>query len=234
MLQPLQHRVALLGQVGIAVNGLPFYGPNEGPFPDPFGDPVFNGIMDECAGHTGGNADYHFHTLIESCLTDGDVDTTAPSGIIGFSFDGFPIYGPRGCLDEDCSEVVEFNSSYQNSSIQADTIGCTNSSVCDQSACDDGECVTCGELMYEGEVVTACADMDYAWDVNAYVAMDGDTFLDECNGRTQPDGSYAYHVTATFPYILGCYRGTVRDNGGGGPGDGGGPPGGGPPGGGVR
>ena len=39
------------------------------------------------------------------------------------------------------------------------------------------------------------------------------TDLDECNGHTTatpdfPDGIYHYHVTATFPYISGCYRGT--------------------------
>jgi hypothetical protein len=52
--------------------------------------------------------------------------------------------------------------------------------------------------------------------------------LDECNGRFGPDGTYRYHATATFPYILGCYRGTANGAGGGGepvdPGGGGQPP----------
>ena len=61
--------IPLLGTVGIAVNGLPFYGPNEGEFPDPYGDPVYNGIMDFCSGHTGGNSDYHFHALLVECFT---------------------------------------------------------------------------------------------------------------------------------------------------------------------
>lgn len=58
--------------------------------------------------------------------------------------------------------------------------------------------------------------------------------LDECNGHRGADGAYHYHLTATFPYVMGCYRGQVArenfDGGGRGPGMGpGGPPGGRPP-----
>ena len=44
--------IPFLGTDGIANNGLPIFGPNEGPHPDPYGDPVYNGIMDYCMGHT--------------------------------------------------------------------------------------------------------------------------------------------------------------------------------------
>jgi hypothetical protein len=54
--------------------------------------------------------------------------------------------------------------------------------------------------------------------------------LDECNGHRGADGLYHYHLTATFPYVMGCYRGQVArenfDGGGRGPGLG---PGGRPP-----
>jgi hypothetical protein len=40
--------IPLLGSIGIAVNGLPIYGPKEGMFPDPDGDPVYNQIVDFC------------------------------------------------------------------------------------------------------------------------------------------------------------------------------------------
>ncbi len=34
--------------------------------------------------------------------------------------------------------------------------------------------------------------------------------LDACNGRTEPNGTYAYHLTPTqFPYIIGCLAGTA-------------------------
>jgi hypothetical protein len=32
--------------------------------------------------------------------------------------------------------------------------------------------------------------------------------MDECNGRIQPDGTYGYHATLTFPYMVGCLKGT--------------------------
>lgn len=38
-----------------------------------------------------------------------------------------------------------------------------------------------------------------------YVAGSGD--LDECNGMIQ-DGGYGYVVTATYPHVMGCFRGT--------------------------
>jgi hypothetical protein len=38
--------------------------------------------------------------------------------------------------------------------------------------------------------------------------------LDECNGRIQPDGTYGYHATLTFPYIVGCLKGTPKTQSG--------------------
>ncbi|MEC9073185.1 MAG: YHYH protein, partial [Myxococcota bacterium] len=235
-------------------SGAPIYGANEGPFPDPYGDPVGNGIMDWCGGHTGGNADYHYHTMYESMLTDQDgdgeptcmdADETTVEGegispILGYSLDGFAIYGARDCLDADCSEVVEFLSGWENTGYLAGSLGCETTTECgNPSGCDNPqtaanfECYSCTLGVIDGEVTRACMPTTYSWDNHTYVAKDGDQWLDECNGRVGPDGTYRYHVTSTFPYTLGCYRGTAEgavESGGGGPG-GGGPPGGGPPGG---
>ena len=44
----------LFGPSGVAINGIPIFGPNEGPVPPPgFGDPVYNSIMDACMGAHG-------------------------------------------------------------------------------------------------------------------------------------------------------------------------------------
>jgi len=44
---------------------------------------------------------------------------------------------------------------------------------------------------------------------NAYTYQTGGaTTLDECNGRTDENGDYRYYITKTFPYIIGCYKGT--------------------------
>jgi hypothetical protein len=62
---------------------------------------------------------------------------------------------------------------------------------------------------------------EYAWDNVEYVAGQGAEYLDQCNGRIQPDGSYGYHLTSSFPYIIGCFTGEVALPTGGGAG---GPP----------
>ncbi len=103
--------IPLLGAIGIAVNGLPIYGPNEGAMPDPYGDPVYNDIVDFCDGHTGPTGDYHYHALLVDCLTQGAVDGE-PSPVIAYGFDGFPVYGPQGCADSGCAEVVTYRSGW--------------------------------------------------------------------------------------------------------------------------
>ncbi|MFK7891883.1 MAG: YHYH protein [Granulosicoccus sp.] len=45
------------------------------------------------------------------------------------------------------------------------------------------------------------------WSAHAYSAGSGD--LDQCNGRTDESGNYAYYTTDDFPYIMGCFRGDV-------------------------
>jgi hypothetical protein len=157
--------IPLLGSAGFAINGLVFYGPNEGPVPvaEQFGDPIFNSIMDACMGHTA--LEYHYHAMVQSCLSA--VKEGEPSPILGFAFDGFPIRGPWGCLDRDCTRVVKFKSSWER-------------------------------------VREPHTD---SWDAYEYVKKEGAEYLDQCNGRTGSDGSYNYHITETWPYIIGCYSG---------------------------
>ncbi len=104
--------IPFLGTIGAAVNGIALYGPNEGPVPavERFGDPIFNAIMDECMGHTADQ--YHYHALNQPCLTDG-VKEGAPSPVLGYALDGFPIRGPLGCADNECGEVIRYESSWE-------------------------------------------------------------------------------------------------------------------------
>lgn len=53
------------------------------------------------------------------------------------------------------------------------------------------------------------SDVRNAWEANEYIEGSGD--LDQCNGMTLEDGSYAYFATDTFPYYLGCYVGEVDE-----------------------
>ncbi len=172
--------IPLLGVAAFAINGVPIFGPNEGPVPDPFGDPIYNDIMDWCLGHSGPGGSYHYHAFLTECFFP-DYQEGDPSPILGFSLDGFPIYGPWGCVDEACTEVVKFESSWVRT-------GDPTTYAWDNHACDRPEC-----------------------------AQAQGTQLDRCNGRVGPDGTYRYHATDGFPYIMGCYHGDPGDAGGGDP-----------------
>lgn len=171
--------IPLLGVAGFAVNGLPFFGPNEAAQPanEAYGDPIYNGLMDACLGHTS-PGEYHYHSMLVKCLDESslvsepwmnaDPPADVASPVIAWALDGFPIYGPLECTDGSCATVVELKSGY-------DKIGDPTS---------------------------------HAWDAYKWGAHDGDSaYLDACNGHTGPGGDYHYHATATFPYILGCYHG---------------------------
>ena len=98
--------IPLLGTVGVAINGIPIFGPNEGAVPPPgWGDPVYNSILDACQGHTA--REYHYHALVESCFA------TAGSPVLGFAMDGFAIYGPAECADAECTETIQLESSWE-------------------------------------------------------------------------------------------------------------------------
>ena len=167
--------IPLLGGIGVAVNGIPMFGPNEGPVPveEQFGDPVFNAIMDTCMGHTAG--EYHYHAMVQRCLSTGVKDGD-PSPILGFGYDGIPIRGPWGCADAECTEVLRHRSSWE-------------------------------------KVREPHQD---AWDAYDYVEKDGAEYLDACNGHshTGQDDDYHYHITETWPYILGCFAGEPVPRGG--------------------
>lgn len=153
--------IPLLGDVAVLVNGLPVYGPNEGP-PQGFGDPYLDGILDFCNGHVGPTG-YHNHAVSDCIFANYGATADNVGLVVGYSLDGWPILAPYVCADSTCSTIDTVESSWQLT-----------------------------DLSQTG-----------AWDMHSYVEGSGD--LDECNGAPQPDGTYAYYATATFPYLLGCY-----------------------------
>ncbi len=151
--------IPIVGSVGVAINGIPIYGPTEGPGGDVLSRP---GGFNECGGHNGPTG-YHYHLLgvtgTDYCLfTAADV-TPAPI-LFGYALDGYPIYTG--------------NTQYTSSWFLED------------------------ESLFATDT----------WSAHTYSAGSGD--LDECNGRTDANGNYAYYTTDTFPYVLGCFRGVVE------------------------
>ena len=157
-------------------------------------------ILDPCLGHTTPMSEYHYHALIEDCLrlenttvrapwdkngfrgdgmTKVEEPQAKPSPVLGYARDGFPIYGPWGCKDLSCSQIILLKSGWRRAGARIDA--------------------------------TEVADtpFHYAWAAYLYVNQDGDEYLDRCNGRIEPDGTYGYHATAGFPYVLGCFKGKL-------------------------
>jgi YHYH protein len=83
------------GPIGVAVNGIPFYNPYnaEGR------DAVFGAnaeIFDSCCGHPDPMGRYHYHKYPVCLNTPFHDQVGVHSPLIGWAFDGFAVYGPKG------------------------------------------------------------------------------------------------------------------------------------------
>ena len=159
--------------------------------------------FDNCLGHPAPNGEYHHH-LNPTCLYDDGAETVhAP--IIGYAFDGFPIYGAYGFTNTNGTGAIKrMESSYQVRNITSRT------------TLPDGTTLNISQY---GPAVSANYPLGYYIEDYEYVSGSGD--LDEHNGRycitpDYPLGTYAYFVTidaqlnGVYPYVVGpLYYGTV-------------------------
>ena len=214
-------KVVGMGHIGIWTNGVSIFNALDGHSYD--SDNVwfqnafyFEGVsFDACLGHPQQNGEYHHH-INPKCLYNA-ADSTHHSPIIGWAFDGFPIYGAYGYADTNgTGGIKRMRSSFQLRNITTrDTLpnGTASSAV--------------------GPPVSVQYPLgDYVQD---YAFIQGSGDLDVHNGRfcvtpDYPNGIYAYFVTidsalnAVYPYVLGLtYYGTVQPGNVDGPGSG--PPG---------
>jgi hypothetical protein len=157
--------------------------------------------FDNCLGHPQQQGEYHHH-VSPTCLYN-QADSMNHSPIIGYAFDGFPIYGAYAYTNTNgTGPIKRMKSSYVLSTATTRANGpAVNSSY-----------------------PAGCFIEDYS-----YVANSGD--LDARNGRfcvtpEYPNGTYAYFVTIdanldpVFPYTFyGTYYGVVQ-SGNTGPGSG--------------
>lgn len=155
-----------------------------------------------------------------------------PSGVVGWNLDGYPIKGPCVCTARDgetCTEVKRVRSSWVYSGLgswgndpnEAADLGLEGTDCTDDTTCCPGGVGTCnfrcGNVLLDDAgpdgtlAASQCVLLDYSWCTHRFVdrSTHQDTdfvYLDRCNGYEGPDG-YAYHGTASFPYVSACYRG---------------------------
>ncbi|MBS0204833.1 MAG: YHYH protein [Planctomycetes bacterium] len=145
---PLEPKVAPritrvpMGPIGMALNGVVFFNPFEAG-----GMNAVEGYsevwLDSCCGHPQQTGVYHYHKYPSCVKSPFPDDGKQHSPVIGFAWDGFPIYGP-----------------YQDAGVMARD-------------------------------------------------LKGTVALDVCNGHSDKQRGYHYHVTpGRFPYVIGGYAGT--------------------------
>ena len=196
-----------LGHIGVFSNGVSIFNPKDAMSYNNQNVWFQNAVVvegpsfDDCLGHPAPNGEYHHH-LNPTCLY-ADSLTTAHSPIIGFAFDGFPVYGAYGYAKTDGSGGIKrMQSSYAKRNITKRT------------TLPDGSTATSA-----GPDVSAQYPIGYYVQDFIYNAGSGD--LDDHNGRfcvtpDYPQGQYCYFVTldvnqvAEYPYLIGpTYYGTV-------------------------
>jgi len=126
------------------------------------------------------------------------IDTNQHSPLLGFTYDGFPIYGAYGYANTDgTGGIVRMKSSYQLRNITTRTVWADGTDVLD------------------GPAVSTLYPLGYFREDYEYVAHPSDpSYLDSHNGRfcvtpEYPSGTYCYFATvdanhnSAYPYVVG-------------------------------
>jgi len=83
------NRALPMGPIGVAANGVVFYNPF-----DHIAEADAVWRLDRCCGHPSPMQEYHYHKYPVCVNTPWLDDGAGHSPLIGFAFDGFPVYGP--------------------------------------------------------------------------------------------------------------------------------------------
>ncbi|MEQ1874594.1 MAG: YHYH protein [Ilumatobacteraceae bacterium] len=180
--------------------------------------------------------------------TPGDIPALGPSAV---AINGVAIYGPTEATGGDVLSLVGALSEcgshngptgfHMHLFLWADGVDCLYDAALVESnsagqvgwsldgypimsgfTCVDAACSEVRQLVSSWQLTNDSLFASDTWNAHSYVEGSGD--LDQCNGRTDADGQYRYYTTPTFPYFMGCYRGEVAADAGGGMGGMGGPP----------
>lgn len=215
------HTATGLGAIGVMVNGVPFF---NGADANSYNNQnvwhqnanVVEAVsFDAAPGHPAplqgqsGNpipGIYHYHQDPLGLLNQLDPGNTGQhhSPLLGFAFDGFPIYGPYGYANANGTGGIKRMAS-----------GYSLRSITQRTTLPSGQAASSA-----GPDVSATYPLGYYLEDYSFTAGAGD--LDQFNGRfavtpEYPNGTYAYFATmdasgkAAYPYIVGpTYYGVVQ------------------------
>ena len=203
-----------LGQIGAWTNGMPIYNAYDGfTFAN---QNVWHrnafwweySSFDACLGHPDVMGIYHNH-VVPICMVTLTV-STSHSPIIGWSFDGYPIYGPYGYTNTYGSAITRITSGY---ALYTGNNAFTNQQ---RQKLSNGTTLV---ATYYGPNINSTYPNGVFLEDWLYASSNG--MLDACNGRTAPtpeypSGTYAYYTTVDssfipfYPFVIGpCYYGVA-------------------------
>ena len=104
-----ENKALPMGPIGVATNGVIFFNPFDHIFET---DATWR--LDRCCGHPSPRSQYHYHKYPVCVKTPWSDEGQTHSNVIGFAFDGFPVYGPyeaKGLLarDDQANPLNDFN-----------------------------------------------------------------------------------------------------------------------------
>ena len=226
------------GHIGIWKNGCSIYNPKDAKSFQTeltwyqnawFWEHLLGETFDPCLGHPNGSGEYHTH-VSPACLYD-ITDSTHASPLIGYAFDGYPIYGAYSYSNplDTTSSLIRMKSGYRLRNI-TDRSVLPNGTVLDPSLYGPAIDPTATALD-PGDQSPVGAPLGAYMEDYEYILGLGD--LDEHNGRfcktrEYPNGTYAYFTTIVwvndiygynlkpvFPFVLGTsYYGDVNGSDG--------------------
>ncbi len=210
--KPVNKVITPYGHIGLWSNGVSIYNPKDAKswkdssiwFQNAlYFEHIHLQTFDDCFGHPNNTKEYHTH-VNPVCLYD-NTDSLVHAPLIGYAFDGFPIYGAYAFSNSNGTGAIRrMLSSYQLRNIT------------ERTTLPDGTVLP--PALY-GPPLTFYTLGAYVEDYE-YVNGLGD--LDQYNGRycitpEYPNGTYAYFVTINeslfpqYPYVIGPrYFGTVQ------------------------
>ena len=197
-----------LGHIGLWINGVSIYNADDGQTWENKGVWKRNAYLwegasfDSCKGHADSNNEYHQH-ISSGCMYS--TSPTSHSPLIGFAFDGFPIYGPYGYTDpnDSTSAIKKILPSY------------IIRIIVNRNTLSNG---TILPIALRGPPI---ANYSLSHFIEDYVYTAGAGDLDEYNGRycktpEYPTGTYAYFIATdnslnpVYPFVVGPYfRGNI-------------------------